>query len=93
MLSLLSGLVEQVAEELLLRLPGSAPGRVDVEALTDRLRRSGLLTGQALIGLLVRRADLIAFRASARQQDDAGPLKAWAKPDCRLDSRRRRRCR
>ena len=87
MLSLLSGLVEQVAEELLLRLPGSEPGRVDVDGLTDRLRRSGLLTGPALIGLLVRRADLIAFRASARQQDDAGPLKAWANdPDRGLAS-------
>jgi hypothetical protein len=76
MLSLLSGLVEQIAEELLIRLPGGT-GRIEIDAVVGRLHRSGLLTGPALVGLLVRRADLIAFRAAARHQDGASLVKEW----------------
>lgn len=78
MLSLLSGLVEQIGEELSLRLPGSETTRVDAAFLIEQLRQSGLLADQALVGLLVRRADLVAFRAGARPQGSAGLLQKWA---------------
>lgn len=77
MLSLLSGLVGQIAEELQLRLPPGATDEVDAEALVAQLRSSGLFT-RDLVGLLVRRADLLAFRAAALHQDQGGLLQAWA---------------
>jgi hypothetical protein len=78
MLSLVSGLVEHVAEELLLRLPGASPGAIDAEELVAKLREAGLLAQRDLIAMLIRRADLLAFRAAARSPEGGGLLQGWA---------------
>lgn len=78
MLSLLAGLVGQIAEELSLRLAEANAAAVDPAELTETLRAAGLLAQRDLIALLVRRADLLAFRAGARQQDRGTLLQRWA---------------
>ncbi|WP_168713094.1 MULTISPECIES: DUF2336 domain-containing protein [Sphingomonas] len=77
MLSLLSGLVGQIAEELLLRVPDADQAEVDAEEVVADLRAAGLLGQRDLVGLLVRRADVLAFRSTARQRPGGGLLETW----------------
>jgi len=78
MLSLLTGLVGHIAEELLLRLPDMGQSEIDVGLLVDRLREAGMISRAELVGLLIRRADIIAFRMSARSPGGNGLLEGWA---------------
>lgn len=65
--AMLRGLVEEVADELLSRLPGllAAQGEATRDSVYGDLRRSGLIHRQSIVDLLVRRTDEFRFGRQA----------------------------